>query len=196
MNGPQDRAPHPHRTHLLTRPHREALPEVRIEVHGPVRNGRPRAVPVRQPYSTRPCGRSTRRPERWTVPAPGRGARTGHGRPDPSGRRTVGLTGLTGLTGRREPLGPVRGGLCLTHHPGRRRGGGAARLRGLGLGERRRPDPVDLRDSGEPVTIRNPMPCPSPSALYLEPEMTSASFGSATRHISLNRPSCGSWPHS
>ncbi|MFD4759577.1 hypothetical protein ACFWOJ_11965 [Streptomyces sp. NPDC058439] len=27
------------------------------------------------------------------MPAPGRGACTGHGRPDPSGRRTVGLTG-------------------------------------------------------------------------------------------------------
>lgn len=38
------------------------------------------------------------------------------------------------------------------------------------------------------MTIRNPMPSPMPSVRCVEPEMTSASFGSATRHMSLNRP--------
>lgn len=37
-----------------------------------------------------------------------------------------------------------------------------------------------------PVTIRKPMPSPSPSILWWEPEMISASLGSATRHMSLN----------
>ncbi len=36
-----------------------------------------------------------------------------------------------------------------------------------------------------PVTMRNPMPSPRPSFLWLEPEMISASLGSATRHIIL-----------
>ncbi len=36
-----------------------------------------------------------------------------------------------------------------------------------------------------PVTTRNPNPSPTPSARCLEPEMISASLGSATRHMSL-----------